>query len=474
MGNDELEKRREARTLSPSVQSPRTCAQPSGSKAPSAASPPARRRRKRGRRRRSTSSSSSSSSSSTSSDSSSESDHKKKRRHWRRQKKGGGKQSRKIDELSQQVHDLREKLTAKTDYTSDISLHPCEDCEIGSPQLTPTIDKEISNVPKFQLDISTKLKEPTIPKTSESDLKQLHDVQLFDNENWSELRYADTQKLYVHSPGFTELEPNEEVKAYDTLRHLSYADKVYAALTLCMLKQRQTLQDTLRDLLFWAKDTDTINFDSLNDKVADLFSEGSFQKTSSDLLQLICGHRAEVIQMRRDGVLAQVKDPLMKATLRKIPPSCRNLFSADAFTTAVEKAGGVRKCFWPLQKKSASSLNASQAGPSKATTTCPSHGKAQHILPSQGTNCRSCANVSNAHVSVNQSQPSQGIHNHTFPSQGRNTSWQTNSQGGWQTNQPNFHGQNPRPGQRSHDQYRGGRKRPSSSSGYRGNKRRKY
>ncbi|KAJ8727632.1 hypothetical protein PYW07_001751 [Mythimna separata] len=46
----------------------------------------------------------------------------------------------------------------------------------------------------------------------------------------------------------------------------------------------------------------------------------------------------------------EAKDPLMKASLKKIPPTCTNLFNAEKFTAAVEKAGGVRKCFWPLKK----------------------------------------------------------------------------------------------------------------------------
>ncbi|KAH9636093.1 hypothetical protein HF086_008393 [Spodoptera exigua] len=54
--------------------------------------------------------------------------------------------------------------------------------------------------------------------------------------------------------------------------------------------------------------------------------------------------------MRRDCVTKQAKDPLMKASLKKIPPTCTNLFNAEKFTAAIEKSGGVRKCFWPLQK----------------------------------------------------------------------------------------------------------------------------
>lgn len=473
MGNEELENVGEMHA-GPSSQPCGSGSQPISADAP----PPSRRRRRRKRDRRS-STSSSSSSKSNGSDSSSDSKNMKDRRRSRRQKERGEKRAyrseRKIDELSKEVHDLREKLMSQNvGHVCDVGQNSCNECDVRSPQPASAADSDtVSGPPMFQLDIATKLKEPAMPKTSEYNLKQLHDLQLFDDKNWCELRYADTQKLYNNTPGFTDLEPNEEVKAYDTLRHLAYADKAYSALTLCLLKQRQALQTTLQDLLYWARDMETVNFDTLNDKMVALFSEGEFQKTSSDLLQLICGHRAEAIQMRRDGVLAHVKDPLTKTTLRKIPPSCHNFFNADAFTTALEKAGGVRKCFWPIQKRYAAGP-ASQAGPNKACNSCPSQGKKQHSLPSQGSNCRSCAHVSNAHATCTNTPPSQGVQNHNFLPQGPSGNWQTASN--FQGN--NFRGQNARAGQRPQNQRqqnRGDQKRSSSSSSYRGNnKRRRY
>lgn len=67
--------------------------------------------------------------------------------------------------------------------------------------------------------------------------------------------------------------------------------------------------------------------------------------------------------MPRGGIFRHVRDSLMKSTLSKIPPSCHNLFDAEKFTTAIEKAGGVRKCFFPLNKKGWNLWNLLVGGP---------------------------------------------------------------------------------------------------------------
>lgn len=169
-----------------------------------------------------------------------------------------------------------------------------------------------------------------------------------------------------------------------------------------------------------------------------------------------------------DGITNHVRDPLVKAALRKIPPSCHNLFNAESFTSALEKAGGVRRCFWPVHKRNtASSGIASQAISNKANC-CPSQGKKQHPVPSQGTS-GSHPKVSSMHTSFCNPLPSQGECNHSYPSQGRNSRHAAAS-----TNKDSFRGRQSQPNQKPQQQYGGNRKRASSSSGYRGNKRRKY
>ncbi|KOB52340.1 putative reverse transcriptase, partial [Operophtera brumata] len=233
----------------------------------------------------------------------------------------------------------------------------------------------------------------------------------FESNEWCEVRFAETQKSYNHATGFVELEVNEEVKAYDSLRHLAYSDKAFAALTFCVLKQREALQTALRSLLDWGRGTD-INYEGLSEKINEQFLNGEYYKVSSELLQLVCGHRADVIQMRRDGITNFLRDPLTKVAVRKIPPSCNHLFKAEALTSLLEKAGGVRKAFLPLNKQGLNTP-ASQAGPSKLAHH-PPQGQVNRSVPPQGISHGCCASARISHAN----QPSQGCY-HSRPSQGQ-------------------------------------------------------
>lgn len=344
---------------------------------------------------RSRSSSSSSDSSQNSSSSSSSSSAAKRRRSHYKKKRRGRKRTHSRQEyrkLSREVRDLRKSLYIRDNerqvQTSD---HYCDDSMSINSGVSRNLYEEIGDnasvidVPKnVNFNIQTKLKEPSMPKSSEHHLKLLCDLQHWDTSNWNEIRYSETQKAYNHKPGFTDIEINEEVAAFQSPRHLLYADKAFAALTMCILKQKESLQKVLLDFGQWSK-VSTPDYEVINNKLLELINCGDFQTTSADLLQLVCGHRAEILQMRRDCVIKQVKEPLVKSTLRKIPPTHTNLFNADKFTAALEKAGGVRKCFWPLKK---SNNSTSQVETHK--TTVSSQEYATRKRPSQGCQHGSC------------------------------------------------------------------------------------
>lgn len=376
--------------------------------------------RKRTKRRRSLSSSSSSSSSSDSSSSVSSSSDSRKQDKSHKRKKRGGKRSRhrqrdrrRLNRLTQEMHELREKsnfnyLNSEEILDGNISGELFNDGSVHDSNLKLSEAPTESN---FIFAIETKLKEPTVPKTPQNFLTTLKEIQRFESSEWSEIRYAETQKSYNHTPGFVELEVNDEVKPYDSLRHLAHSDKAFAALTFCVLKQRETLQTSLRSLLQWAHDSE-MTYEGLSEKINEQFLNGDFYKISSELLQLVCGHRAEVVQMRRDGIVNFLRDPLTKVAVKKIPPSCRHLFEAEPLTAVLEKAGGIRKAFLPLHKPG-SNVTASQAGPSKQTHH-PSQGQVHRCIPSQGTSHGCCASGRISHTN----QPSQGCC-HSRSSQGQ-------------------------------------------------------
>ncbi|KAG7305066.1 hypothetical protein JYU34_010525 [Plutella xylostella] len=201
------------------------------------------------RRERSSSSSSSSSSSCSSNSSSSTSSSPRPKRSRKHKKKKGGKNykrsRRKLKKPSKEINKLKEQLnqpsTSKSNLELDDSVLIISDCSRELYSANESAQPEL-----FNFNIETKLKDPAIPKASESDVLLLGEIQKLGHKDWSEIRYAEVQKAYNRSPGFIALEVNEEVRAYDSLRHLAYADKSYAALTLCMLKQREALQSVGR------------------------------------------------------------------------------------------------------------------------------------------------------------------------------------------------------------------------------------
>lgn len=347
------------------------------------------------RKLRSRSSSSSSNSSQSSSLSSASSSSPKRRRSHHGKKRRGRKRrhsKQEYQKLSKEVRDLRKSLYARDNerhvQTSDHYYNDTMSINSGvSRNLYEELGDNASIIDapnEVIFNIQTKLKEPSTPKSSELHLKLLCDLQHWDTSNWNEIRYSETQKAYNHKPGFTDIEINEEVAAFQSPRHLIYADKAFAALTMCILKQKESLQKVLLDFAQWSKEL-TPDYEVINNKLTELINCGDFQTTSSDLLQLVCGHRAEILQMRRDCVIKQVKEPLVKSTLRKIPPTCTNLFNAEKFTAALEKAGGVRKCFWPLKK---SNNSISQVETHK--TSVSSQEYAIRKRPSQGCQHGSC------------------------------------------------------------------------------------
>ncbi|CAG9560087.1 unnamed protein product [Danaus chrysippus] len=305
------------------------------------------RKRKQDKHRDDSSSSSSSSSMSSSSDSSNS-----KRR--RRNKSKRHRKDKKLDRLFKEVNDLKNRLNNNehnNEYRSyqtpsyiddNVSRQLYEDNDCSDPE------------PQFSLAISTKLKDPEILQTPSSYLDILKNVQCFGDSQWRNVRYSDVQKNYRHFPGFSELEANEELKQYDNNRFLLNADKAYGSLSFALIKQKDVLEKELRSFLLWVKTSPDLSFIEINNKIQDIFVTGDFSKISNDALQLVCGHRAEIIQQRRESILASVKDPLHKNTLRSIPPSCQNLFEAEKLSLVLDKAGGVRKVFWQRTRDRAS------------------------------------------------------------------------------------------------------------------------
>ncbi|CAH0723181.1 unnamed protein product, partial [Brenthis ino] len=219
---------------------------------------------------------------------------------------------------------------------------------------------------KFDFNLKTSLKEPTVLSTSSDHLQLLNSFQHFNSENWTNVRYSEIQKLYNARPGFVELEVNDEIKQFDKINNLVTTDRSLGAITHGIIMQSDALKSGVFDLLQWVQDTDNFVKVDLEKKIKDIFS-GEFQKISLDCLQLLCGRRADIIEQRREAFLNFVKDRFLKATLKKTPPSCDFLFSKEQFSDFLNNNGGINKIFSrpsfsAQEKRSTGTSQAAQPG----------------------------------------------------------------------------------------------------------------
>lgn len=318
--------------------------------------------KKRKKRSRSNSSVTSDSSSSCSTSTSS-SDGKHKRHSKNKRRKRRRYENRKFDKLFSELNNLKKQVAFKKSYNceiiDDVDKDDCVSLDLNDNWSTYSNDHASTSASRSQestavsgvtLSLSTKTKEPIIAHACPQLLEQLKDLQRFESPDWNNVRYADAQKLYLQSPGFTNLEANEEVKRYEQSKTNVNMEKAFASLTCTLLQQRNALQSDLNTFLSKVKQERTLNYDDVNQELNNAISNGEYIKTFNDALQIVCGHRAELVQHRREGILSAVKDPIHKNSLRKIVPNCSHLFDPEKFTAAVDKAGGVRKVFWNKEK----------------------------------------------------------------------------------------------------------------------------
>lgn len=305
-------------------------------------------------RHRSPSSSSTSSSSSSSSEDS------------RRKKKKNVKSSndRKFESLTNQVSEILSylknndqkftKCDQGLDSESDISLHPSDNLKSSLLSEQPFLNKPQNQsqppttAKSFEFDLNTNLKEPTVENSNETRLDLLTKLHHFNSDKWERVRYVETEKKYLARPGFYELDVNTELRYYDpNSTWLKSLDRSLGAMTHALIQQNTLLKGNLQEIIQWSYSTGTtLNPECLFEKINSLFSEKTeYMKVSEDLLQLVCGRRADVIQKRRDSILSGVKDRFIKEDLRKIPPTNNSLFNADSLGTFLQKAGGTNKIF---------------------------------------------------------------------------------------------------------------------------------
>lgn len=262
--------------------------------------------------------------------------------------------------LSQQVAFLTNMISKNTDM-----LHPNKEVQQSATVATnQDLDLNLrrpcereSQTSQLNLsEPSTVVKDPLYVRAKESYIKKLRELQRFTGDDWYAVRFADAQKKYLATPGFVELNVNDSLKRFeaamlrdDPRSHL--LERTFAGLTNAVLLQKEELQNTLQTLVDWANENkQTLTPNTLFDKVESLFSkEASYNKVTDDILQIVCGRRADFITTRRDTLLRQIPEAYHRDVLYKIPPSEETLFNDDSVQSYLQKIGGADKLFTVLQ-----------------------------------------------------------------------------------------------------------------------------
>lgn len=198
-------------------------------------------------------------------------------------------------------------------------------------------------------DPCTVVKDPIYPKANDNYLKKLIDLQRFKSNDWNAIRFSEVQKKYISTPGFVELGINDELKRFGSQSSEEYRlhlmERSFAALTSAILTQKDELCQTLQGLIDWAGNNETaLNPKSLFLKIEEAFNKQSpYMKVTDDILQMVCGRRADLIQSRRDLLVNQIPDEYHCEALKRIPPNAEFLFDVESINTYIQKIGGAEK-----------------------------------------------------------------------------------------------------------------------------------
>lgn len=179
--------------------------------------------------------------------------------------------------------------------------------------------------PSFDFSPVTREQEPIIPEPEPNIKAQGLDCQRLGSSSWNRIRYIEVQKKLQASPVFSQLLTNHGLNSQTTpySEFLAKSDSTFGTLCHGLLKQRQCFQTAILEII--SKHPESA------ETVKAMFGEtqSEFRIISDDLLQLVCGKRAEVLDLRRKfhGNVNQALSPL----LQKIPPSATHLFEEEKF-----------------------------------------------------------------------------------------------------------------------------------------------
>lgn len=263
-----------------------------------------------------------------------------------------------IDHLSAQVEHIssfiQNFMTSKTYEDRDLESEvDSEDGEMhGDRGASTSLGMGLVNPSqgKRELNLSmaeTTCKEPTIPTADVSRVKKIEGLQHFGSPEWNEVRYGDVVRRYLANPMFNQLEVNGEfLHLNKSEQYAGSLDKFCGALSHALLQQNECLRKSLQELVNWsAEEGKELTAGSLFKKVELLFApDTEYQAVTKDVLQMVCGRRANAIHHRRDAILNEVKSRYIREAVKNIPPAAGYLFDPSKLESQIQRMGGLDKC----------------------------------------------------------------------------------------------------------------------------------
>lgn len=262
--------------------------------------------------------------------------------------------------------------SAQIPLNSNVPQTSVSDCFLNRPAAA------IANPPrKLELDsVNTSVKDPKVPRADPNRLKQLERLQKFGDPYWKDIRYTEALKVHCATPGFVELDVNDELRQFVKGKdYIASTERSLAAICNALLAQREYFHEHLQQFVDWAASPETVlTASSVFDKITELFNASSkYHKTDEETMQLVCGKRAECIENRRERILAELPNKTLREGLRKIPPSSEAMFDKSQLQEYIKSTGGIDKWVRPWfnlekDKKKPVPKPTANPGPSHDTT----------------------------------------------------------------------------------------------------------
>ncbi|CAH2986800.1 unnamed protein product [Chilo suppressalis] len=150
-------------------------------------------------------------------------------------------------------------------------------------------------LPAFNFKPHTTESESYMSKADPVLAQQAKDCQRLGTDGWTKMKYKEVQKQFQATPVFTSLKVNNQfagiTPSWSSVTILEKTDLILGAITNGLLQQRK----------FFEEQCDKMP-QKLKQKVGEEFlaANSKFRKSSDDLLQYVCGRRAEIIYQSRN------------------------------------------------------------------------------------------------------------------------------------------------------------------------------